>query len=115
MSATVKSGARDDVLVAVATAIVLCVELFVIASWSMVPRGHWRVVMLLIALTCLGLSVAGGFCAVRAFIRMKSFEGLLLFPILLMHLFSFYYGVAAFIEFVVPPRAPHLSQANHDR
>jgi len=114
MHARVRGGARNDILIAMATAIVLCIELFVIASGSgVVAKAYWRIVMFLIAFTCLGLSVTGAWCTVRAFIRMDSFAGLLLLPILLVHLFFFYYGVASFIEFVVPP--PDTRPIRHSR
>ncbi|HVM61417.1 MAG TPA: hypothetical protein VMV72_11185 [Verrucomicrobiae bacterium] len=98
-----RSG-RNDALIAMGTAVVLCIEL--IASGSTVPRIYWRLVTLFTALTLLGLSVGGGFCAVRGFFRWDAFASLLLLPVFFVHLFFLYMGVATFVEFLVPPPGP---------
>ena len=111
MYAKGRSSARNDVLVAVATAVFLAIEFFAYGSLGSLPRVEFRIVEFLMASTFLGLSVAGGFCTVRAIFRMSSFGGLLILPVLLVHLFFFYFGVASLIGFAFPPPGPrHIHQ-----
>ena len=111
MRAQTRSSARNDVLIAVVTAVPLGIELFVYGSLGSMGRMGFRIVEFLMAATFLGLSVAGGFCTVRAIFRMSSFGGLLILPVLLVHLFFFYFGVASLIGFAFPPPGPrHIHQ-----
>jgi hypothetical protein len=91
----------------------LSVVLAIALSISMLPVTYWehhqhsklvtKVGLLLYALAYSGLSALGGFCAIRAFVRMKSFGRLLMVPVFFAHLFFFYLGSVDLLYAIILP------------
>jgi len=112
-----RSTWEPNAVVAVALAVVLCMGAYPVTVWFKVghPSVAARVGSLLIALAYSGLSTVGATRAVRSFLRMKSFEGLLLLPVFLVHIFFFYLGSGNVILMLFMPSAArpiHHSQSN---